>query len=154
MITSNADQIAKELQQYADSIERKLKAMVAGFAGEIAIAASSQTKVVDPTLIEGALNSLYSKRKIDHKIEMQPGYHAGAWRYVEGELALDPTIYTNNQVQQNVTSDAKANYNLGDSFKVELKGPGVHVAGPTGAEVEPLITAAYKANIKRYFDQG
>lgn len=154
MITTNADQIAKELQQYANSIERKLKAMVAGFAGEIAIAASSQTKVVDPTLIEGALNALYSKRKIDHKIDMEPGYHAGAWRYAEGELTLDPMIYTSSQAKSNVTADAKANYNLGDSFKVELKGPGAHVAGPTGAEVEPLITAAYKANIKRYFDQG
>lgn len=154
MITTNADQIAKELQQYADSIERKLKAMVAGFAGEIAIAASSQTKVVDPTLIEGALNALYSKRKIDHKIDMEPGYHAGAWRYAEGELTLDPIIYTNSQVKTNVTSDAKANYNIGDSFRVELKGPGAKHAGPSGAEVEPLITAAYKANIKRYFDQG
>ena len=154
MITTNADQITKELQQYADQVERKLKAMVAGFAGEIAIAASSQTKVVDPTLIEGALNAMYSKRKIDHKIDMEPGYHAGAWRYAEGELTLDPVIYTSGQVKSNVTADAKANYNIGDSFKVELKGPGANHAGPTGAEVEPLITAAYKANIKRYFDQG
>lgn len=154
MITTNADQIAKELQQYADSIERKLKAMVAGFAGEIAIAASSQTKVVDPTLIEGALNALYSRRERELNIDMEPGYHAGAWRYAEGELTLDPIIYTSSQVKTNVTSDAKANYNIGDSFRVELKGPGAKHAGPSGAEVEPLITAAYKANIKRYFDQG
>lgn len=154
MIMNNADVVAKELQQYSEDVERKLKAMVAGFAGEIAIAASSQTKVVDANLIETTLRALYSRREDTWGIDMQPGFHAGAWKYVEGQLELDPTIYSSTDVKANAIEDANAKYSLGDSFQVAMKGPGANHAGPTGAAVEPLITAAYKANVKRYFDQG
>lgn len=156
MITSNAGQIAKELQQYADEVERKLKAMVAGFAGDMVESASTKTKVIDASVLAtDKWQGIYNKRREKYRIPVEPGYHAGAWKYVDGQLTFtDPNIRTTSEAQADAVSDAKAQYNLGQTFAIGLIGPAAAYAGPDLSAVEPMILTAYSSNIKRYFDQG
>lgn len=156
MITSNADQITKELQKYAEDVERKLKAMVAGFAGDVVDAASTNTKVIDSNLLATEKwQGIYEDRERQYGIPIAPGYHAGAWKYVDGQLVFDsPNIRSTSEARADAVSDARTQYNLGQTFSIGLIGPAATHAGPNTDVVEPVITAAYKSNIKRYFDQG
>lgn len=157
MITSNADQIAKELQQYADSIERKLKAMVAGFAGELALRASNNTSVATPELIE-RWQQIYANRSDELGIDMQPGYHAGAWQYAEGDLVFDPAIRSRAMVENQAEGEARAMYKLGDRFSIGAVGPNFDYLEDRDRilprTAEAFVSAAYATNLKMHFDQG
>ena len=155
MITSNADEIAKELQKYAEVVERKLKALVAGFAGDIAQDAAMKTGIIDKDVLETEKwQGIYRDREATHGIEIRPGYHTGAWQYAEGELSFDPEIREDYQRRFAVDREARSQYKLGDTFLIGLIGPAATHAGPVLSTVEPLIVAAYGSNIKRYFDEG
>lgn len=156
MISNNADVIAKELQDYVDEVERKLKAMVTGFAGEVALAASARTKIIpDEALVTAYWQKIYSKRQDKFGIQMEPGYHAGAWKYYEGKLMFqDPTIYSSGAMHQKVLIDAESNYKLGDKFSIGMTGPVAEYAGAGASGATNAIMSAYSANVKRYYDQG
>lgn len=156
MITSNADQIAQELQKYAEDVERKLKAMVAGFAGDMVESASTGTKVINADLLATAKwQGIYEKRQDKFGIPIEPGYHAGAWKYVDGQLTFsNPNIRSTPEASSDAVSDARSQYNLGQRFSIGLIGPAAAYAGPDFSSIEPMILTAYSSNIKRYFDQG
>lgn len=156
MITSNADEIAKELEKYAEDVERKLKAMVAGFAGDMVESASYRTKVIsDAVLSTSKWQNIYRKRKDNFGIAIEPGYHAGAWKYVDGQLTFNnPSIRSTSEAQSDAVSDARSQYNLGQNFSIGMTGPAAAYAGPSFSDIEPVILTAYSSNIKRYFDQG
>lgn len=156
MITSNANEIAKELEKYAEDVERKLKAMVAGFAGDMVEAASTQTKVIDADLLEKeSWQMIYEERRKEYRISIRPGYHAGAWKYVDGELVLDnPLIRSTSEAKSDAVTDAGVQYQLGQTFGIGLIGPAAEHATSEFDNVENMIRTAYKSNIKRYFDKG
>jgi len=162
MITSNAKEVAQDLDKYSQEIERKLKAMVAGFAGEVALKASQNTPVASESVIERYMSS-YKRRLSKYGVEIAPGFHAGAWRYTEGKPIFDPNIYVEEQVNADAKKDAKVNYRLGDTFRIGAIGfafneleAGSSVQAPNGIvkPTEQAVTAAFAADVKRYFDKG
>ena len=157
MLTNNADVISKELQQYATEVERKLKYAVAGFASEVALAASDNTAMAS----EGLINKwygIYKARADQLGIDMAPGFHKGAWQYVEGDLVFDdPTIKSRARVGNEVQGEALAMYELGDTFSIGAIGPNFNYLedrDSIGERTTKAVTAAFASDIKRYYDQG
>ena len=157
MITNNSDQIAKELQDYSKEVERKLRNMVAGFAGEVALKASQNTAVASPELVE-RWEGIYRNREDQLGIDMRPGYHAGAWQYTEGTVVFDPAIRSQTMVEQQAEGEAKAQYKLGDKFGIAATGPNfdyLEDRDRIGANtVSSAVMAAYSANLVLHYNQG
>lgn len=163
MITSNIDVLAKELEQIEKEVERKLKAMVSGFAGEVALKASENTPVASPEIIQ-RYEASYRQRKDQYGVEMAPGYHAGAWKYIEGTLVFnDPNIYGRSQVETNAESTAKIQYKLGDTFRIGAIGfayqaleGGSSTQAKQGiiAPTKQAVIAAFSTNVKPFYDRG
>lgn len=156
MITNNADVVAKELQQYSEDVERKLKAMVAGFAAEIALKASDNTAVASEALLN-RWYGIYQSRSDELGIDIAPGFHSGAWQYVEGQIVFDPTIKSKSRVENEVQGEARAMYELGDTFSIGAIGPNfayLEQRDSIGDKTEQAVVSAFGANVKRYFDQG
>lgn len=155
MITSNAGQIAKELQQYADEVERKLKAMVAGFVVDATNEAGGETKVIkESTLQTQKWQEIYQDRKRKFGISVEPGYHSGAWQYSEGDLVFDPKIRDEAERFRKVRSDVESEYRLGDTFVFGLIGPAATYAAPSTIVLEAMIMSAFLSDVKRHFDNG
>jgi hypothetical protein len=156
MITNNADVIAKELQQYSDEVERKLKAMVAGFAGEVALAASDNTAMASEALVN-RWYGIYQARSDSLGIDIAPGFHKGAWQYVEGQIVFDPTIKQRSRVENEVQGEARAMYELGDTFSIAAIGPNyeyLEARDSIGERTTKAVTSAFGANVKQYYDRG
>lgn len=156
MITNNADVIAKELQQYSDEVERKLKAMVAGFAAEVALKASDNTAVASEALLN-KWYGVYQTRSDELGIDVAPGFHSGAWQYVEGQIVFDPTIKSKSRLENEVQGEARAMYKLGDTFSIGAIGPNyeyLEQRDNIGDRTKQAVISAFGANVKRYYDQG
>ena len=160
MIQSNIQEVQKELQDYKLVFEQKLKAMVAGFAGDVAFKASAATPVASPETLE-KFESAYLARQRDLGIAVAPGFHAGAWKYVEGKPSFDPNIYVEEQVEADARKDARTQYQVGDTFSIGAVGPafaileaGNSFQAPDGIlkPTEQAIAAAFGADMKRYFE--
>jgi hypothetical protein len=170
MITaSNADAIAKQLEEYSKEVERRLKNMVAGFAREVALAASENTPVgnAEDIVREGAYRNYYLDRQkpspTGYGISAEPGYHSGAWQYSEGAMKFSPMIFTSNEMADDVENEASASYKLGDTFAIGAIGPGyadleggssLQAPNGIGAPTIAQIQASHEADLKRYYDAG
>ena len=125
MIKTNAEDVAKSLEEYKKEVERKLKAMVVGFAQDVASAASDATRIGH--ISEGgntlAYVNKYKQRAEDYNIDPIEGFHKGAWEYVEGSLTFNPAIYDKSTMLSAVDYKAEANYKIGDTFAVGAIGP-------------------------------
>jgi hypothetical protein len=166
MITaSNADAIAKQLEEYSKDVEKRLKNMVAGFAREVALAASANTPVgnAEDIIRESRYRQYYLDRQDEFGISAEPGYHSGAWQYSEGAMQFSPMIFTSNEMADDVENEASASYKLGDSFAIGAIGPGYDdlesgrsgqarqgITAPTLAQIQ----ASHEADLKRYYDAG
>ena len=160
MIQSNIQEVQKELREYKQLFEQKLKAMVAGFAGDVALKASAATPVASPETLE-KFESAYLARQRNLGIAVAPGFHAGAWKYVEGKPSFDPNIYVEEQVEADARKDARTQYQVGDTFSIGAVGPafamlekGDSFQAPDGIlkPTEQAIAAAFGADVKRYFE--
>lgn len=167
MITgSNADIITKQLEEYSKEVERKLKNMVAGFAREVALAASENTPIGNATDMmqeNTKYRGYYLNRQDEFGIPIEPGYHSGAWQYTEGTAKFTPVIFSSNEMANDVENEAESSYQLGNSFSIAAIGPGYAdleggrsdqapegIGTPTIAQIQ----AAHQAQLKRYYDAG
>lgn len=167
MITaSNLDEITKQLEEYSQEVERKLKNMVAGFAREVALTASRNTPVGDLESMmteHSRYRQYYLDRREDFGLPVEPGYHSGAWQYTEGSMTFKPMIFTSSEMADDVFNETEASYRIGDSFAIGAIGPGYAdleegrsgkapngIGQPTVAEV----MSAHQVQLKRYYDAG
>jgi hypothetical protein len=153
MITADVDECSKSLETYKAEVERKLKAMVAGFAREIAETASSKTAIGD----EAKFFSLYQQRQMATGIEAKAGFHKGAWVYTEGGLTFDPNIYSTGVMANEVEYQARTNYKIGDSFSIGAEGTAyefLQTRDDIEGETLSAIQTAHKVNLPRYFKEG
>lgn len=167
MITgSNADVIAKQLEEFSKEVEKRLTNMVAGFAREVALAASANTPVgnAEDMLVERSrYRNYYLNRKDNFGIPVEPGYHSGAWQYTETEAKFIPVIFTSNEMANDVQNEAEISYKLGDSFAIAAIGPGYSdlengrsdqapegIIAPTLAQIQ----VAHESQLKKYYDAG
>lgn len=166
MITADTSKLEKQLAEYKAEVERKLKYMVAGFAMEITAVASAETPVgdADALINRASYRGFYEQRQKDYGINMEIGFHAGAWVYSESnQLMFDPTIYSNEEAEGNVFATAKSNYKLGDTFYIMASGPGYSLLNdgyspkaPDGiiAPSMQAITTMYSIQLKDYYKRG
>ena len=153
MISANADECLKSLQEYKLEVERKLKHMVAGFAREIAETASNETAIGDANKFFG----LYQARQKATGIDAHAGFHKGAWVYSEGTLTFNPTIFPVGDMVNKAEYNAQAQYKIGDTFSVGAVGPAYEFLERRDGILEDamtLIKSAHKADLQRHYEEG
>lgn len=163
---TNTDVIAKQLEEFSKEVDRRLKSMVAGFAREVALAASRNTPVgnfEDMMKENSTYRGYYLDRQDAHGIPIAPGYHSGAWQYSETTFNFTPMIFTSAEMADDVFNEAESSYQLGDTFAIGAIGPGYAdleagrsdqapegIGTPTVAEIQ----TAHQSDLKRYYDAG
>jgi hypothetical protein len=154
-------EIQKELKEYAKVFENKLQEMVSGFAQEVAIRASENTAVASQLLVDKWSKyegGVYLVREKQFNIPVEPGYHAGAWKYYEGDVSFsDPKIYSKDAVKSNVASSAKTKFRLGDTFSIAAVGPNFEFLNNrdgTLKATEKVVVSSFSVNVQKYFNKG
>ncbi len=106
MITgSNADVLAKQLEEYKLVMKRKLENMVVRFATDIAASSSDNTPIGDEASIAsgGAYRDYYLQRQITYNLAVEAGFHKGNWQYSESNnFSFRPIIYSYEEMKSNV----------------------------------------------------
>jgi len=178
MIASNAKEVAKEIEQYKDEVERKLKGMVAMFAHSATVAIQENTPIGDIQSImdgESGVNkqatsyyNLYVIRNKKYSIDggdpgdIQVGFHRGAYGYSEsGSFEFLPMVIDQNEAADQLMYDVEAYYQIGDTFFIGGKGPGFDaiengisnqapdgITGPSMKDIEQI----YRLNMKTFYD--
>lgn len=163
---SNSDVIAKQLEEFSKEVERKMKNMVAGFAREVALAASANTpkgNAPDMLVEDSRYRQYYLDRQDDYGIPIESGYHSGAWQYSEGSMNFTPVIFSASEMSNDVFNEAEASYQLGNSFSIGAVGPGYGALENGSSDQahngisEPTfdqIRASNEADLRRYYDAG
>lgn len=159
MIQADTTELEKSLLEYKLEVERKLKHMVAGFAKEVALAASLATRIGHVS--EGGNTrkylELYKGRKKTYGIAPIEGYHKGAWTYTEGALTFNPTIFDVGTMADKTEYQAEVSYKVGDSFTIGATGPAYKMLQGLDdimGEAESTIRRTYQINLKRLYDEG
>jgi hypothetical protein len=159
MISNNGEQISNEIDQYAVELKRKLEGMVAGFAGDVAYQAAISTPKATSEYV-ATHQSLYEARFNEHSIPKEPGFHAGSWQYGENGLSvkLQSEINTTPEVEYQAQQQAKARYNLGDTFVIGSESPNMPYLnqrdGIEDAVTDSAARAAYSSNLAMHFKRG
>lgn len=165
MRASNADVVAKEIEEYKAEVERKLKGMVAMFAHSASMAISENIPIGDPVrlAVDAVYAELYANREEALGIDAVPGFHRGALGYSEsGNFQFMPIIFEAIEAADIVLEDVESYYNIGDSFFIGAKGPGYEalegnssdqtngegIAAPS----ERAIINIYKTDMKSFYD--
>lgn len=175
MITGDAVDLARDLQKFKLEVERKLKNMVENFAGDVALAASTNTpEGNEEDLTAGlvgyghkgqkAYAAWYLERKETYKIDTETGFHKGAWYYsTRPFIPFSSTINDGNDAALKVQEDVKANYRIGEDVYIVGFGPGFKdleagssLKAPDGImqPTEKMILTSYQINLKQYYDRG
>lgn len=153
---------SSDLDKHIKEMITNLEDMVARAAGKLAEVASENTPVVDAdNIVEGGkFRNLYEQREQDYDIDIDQGFHAGAWRYAESDYTLDPTIYPLESVGQTAYKRALSGYKLGETFYISAKGPafvalerGDSFKAPQGISKPTVdqIIDIYKMNLQSYY---
>lgn len=164
MITaSNADAIAKQLEEYSREVERKLKFMVEQFAVDVVIAATENTPLGDSEKFAG----FYSQRLTNNSgLPDAEGVSRGAWVVgLNGQLSFIPISGRNTGAE--AVAEAKMDiqgYQLGQDFVIGNAAPYIgdledNYSGQTNGQgiMKPTVNqvmAAHESDLKRYYDAG
>jgi len=157
-----------EMPPFRKNAVRKLKGMAFALAMNVADAASDNTPVGDDDKIAAGLNPgasrnaasyarLYANRLASYGINMQAGFHAGAWRYSETKVpTFSPDVNSYETMISMLRASFMANFQLGDTFYIAAKGPaykflesGVIPSAPDGI-VKPTmqqVLATYRSDL-------
>lgn len=175
MRVSNADFVAREINDYRTEVERKLKGMVAQFAYEASLAISDHIPIGDALSLAMGLESkdpkdptaayanYYKNRKRKYSIDTEVGFHKGALRYSEdGDFStLITEIKDTTEMANDVFHAAISSYNIGDTFYIGAKGPGYTALESGSSEQAPsgfiqpseqAIIQLYSSDMKRMYD--
>lgn len=175
MITGDAVDLARDLQKFKLEVERKLKNMVENFAGDVALAASTNTPEGNEEDLMAGLDgsgtkanrnyaNLYRQRETNYSIDTQTGFHKGAWYYSATPFAqFSPVINDGRDAALQVQEDVNANYQIGEDVYIVGSGPGFSslengssLKAPDGImqPTEKMILTSYQINLKQYYDRG
>lgn len=164
MIKADVSQLQKSLEEAKKLIQARLENMVAGFAADVAESASMATRKGDTNSLE--TNPVYRQYYIERSkpspdglgLPVEVGYHRGAWTYSEGgDLVFKPVITDAELVPDLTLAKAKAQYKLGDDFKIGAVGPAFGVLQAQddieGTAIQTLMQV-YRSDLQRYYDQS
>lgn len=175
MIKVSYQDTLNDLKKFQDEVKRKLSNMVAGFAYEVSVIASSNT----PEGSEGDLLAglsgygtkgqmkyagAYQTRQKEYGIETSTGFHKGAWYYSkQGTLPFNPVIQTGQDAANNNYNDALGSYQIGESFYIVGIGPGFEALNDGSSLQAPdgilqpsmdQILQTYQINLQKYYREG
>ena len=159
LITNNAAEIGKEIDDYTVTLKRKLESMVAGFAGDVAFQAAVATPRATDEYV-ASHQTLYEQRFAAHGIPKSPGFHQGSWQFGSNglQIKLQPEINTVSEVEYQAQQNAKATYNLGDTFVIGSESPNMPYLnqrdGIEEAVTDGAARAAYASNLAMHFNRG
>ena len=160
MIKADVSQLQKSLEEAKKLIQARLENMVAGFAADVAESASMATRKGDAGSLETnpVYRRYYIQRQDDTGLPVEVGYHRGAWTYSEGgDLVFKPVITDAELVPDLTLAKAKAQYKLGDDFKIGAVGPAFGVLQAQddieGTAIQTLMQV-YRSDLQRYYDQS
>lgn len=157
MITTNASDIAKEIEAYAQDVERRLQNMVKGYVTELAVTAVNATPLGDVRVYQ----ALYEDRQRDTGLLPVEGLAQGAWTVV-----MSPNIpFVQNygfdswkEALTEIKGDLSM-YKLGDTVYlgnatpyIDLLEEGSSNQAPNGI-MQPVM-AAFKPDLVRYYQGG
>jgi len=158
-ITSNANKIAKQLEDFSKEFKIRLEGMTVKFAEEVAASAARNTPIGDAQQYP----ALYRLRQDKFGIPAIEGFHRGAWVYSKSAIpGFSPSINTITEMQNDVFAEADATYKLGDTFYITANGPayvqleqGLSDQAPDGIMKPTLevIKTAVESNLKYYYDE-
>lgn len=158
-VTSNADKLVKQLEEFTYSFKDKLEYMVSRFAEEVASSASQNTPIGDAEQYP----RLYRLRKDKFGIPAVEGFHKGAWVYSKTAIPVfSPRIYSNFEMKNDVFAEADATYQIGDTFYITASGPayvkleqGLSQQAPDGIMQPTLetIKSVIESDLKRYYNE-
>lgn len=172
MRASNADVVAKEIQEYKAEVERKLKGMVAMFAYQTAQIVQEQTPIGSASSLEAGDSgekpydtyfALYQKRQREYGIDIDVGFHKGAITFSEdSNFEFNPDIQDDYAALNDVYEAAENRYQIGETFYIGASGPGYDFLdkknGAKGSDqapngiVEPSLPRIYAIDNKVNYD--
>lgn len=165
MITIETDEMSKGLLAYIAEMQRKLEALVSGFAYEASYILVENTPIGDDVLISSnaSYRRYYEIRQMNYGLPVEAGYHKGAWEYTETSPRFTTSINPHQGVPNDVLSSASSSYSLGDKFYIAASGPafeefelGKNSQSPNGI-LQPSVSQIMQisaVDMKRYFDNG
>lgn len=162
MITSNSDEIYKEILKYKTEVKRKLEAMVRGFALDIVRIAIKHTPLGDAKQYPLWYQRRYSA---DSRFLPVEGFAQGSWQI---QYRDNFPWQFNFAPDQDITALMNASlsseqYKLGKDIWVGNAGPyiakleaGRSTQAPSGIMQPTLneIMQVYQLNLKQYYDRG
>jgi len=152
----------KELEAYLKETTRKLENMVRGFAYEISKTAIENTPLGD---VEQYLE-LYQSREQYAGLEPIAGFARGSWQVSKTGQFVFQEYYTASSGDKalDLIKTSMGLYKLGQTFYIgnnayyieALENGYSKVHAPLGIKAPTLdaVMKAYKADLKRYYDQG
>lgn len=157
MITTNASDIAKEIEAYAQDVERRLQNMVKGFVEELAVTAIDATPLGDSEKYQ----KLYQMRYNRSGLQPIEGLAQGAWTAV-----TNPSIPFVENYGKGSGSDAKQSvesglmsFKLGQTVYLGNSTPyitqlenGYSSQAPEG--ISKIVMAVFKPDLVRYYQGG
>lgn len=177
MRVSNADEVAKEIQDYKLEVERKLRGMVSMFAYAATRAIQEKTPIGDQASIEAgafavngpqkAYYDLYVDRDNKYNIggggdSPEVGFHRGALGYSEsGNFQFEPVVVEEYTAAENLQMTVDNQYKIGDKFFIGAEGPGYDALEKGGSTQAPdgirnpamqAMTDIYRLDMKTYYD--
>ena len=160
MIKADVSQLQKSLEEAKKLIQARLENMVAGFASDVAESASMATRKGDAGSLDTnkRYREYYIRRHDLTGLPIEVGYHQGAWTYSEGgDLVFKPVITDAELVPDLTLAKAKAEYRLGDDFKIGAVGPAYGVLQAQddieGTAIQTLMQV-YRSDLQRYYEQS
>ena len=158
MLVNNADQVAKDLEQYTVELRQKLIGMIAGFAGDVALQAALSTPRASEEYVESH-RTLYAQRKLTYGIDESPGYHQGSWKFSDGNFVPSSEINSPAEVEYAARTEAEVAYQVGEDFYIAaVDTPNMpYLANRddiAGKVTEAGVLASYASNLKLHFDRN
>ena len=158
LITSNAAEIAKQVEEYKKEVRRKLESMVRGFAAELTFKATAATPMGNSAQYGG----LYLHRKPSWLPNVE-GFARGSWQFSMGpspNVQILPGRSSGSDAYSKAQADAMQ-YSLGKTFYIINKGPyigyldaGSSRQAPSGIMSQLQAPQIYSINLQYHYDKG
>lgn len=175
MRATNADVVAKEIADYTEEVERRLKDMVAMFAFKATEAIQENIPIGDQESINAGANQsgtpaasyykLYEIRANNPALQIpaQAGYHRGALGYsYSGNFQFMPIVFEARDSAEQLMYDVESYYQLGDTFYIGAEGPAYDLLNENSSEQtngqgiakpsDEAIAAIYRTDMKSFYD--
>lgn len=162
MVTVDAKDLIKDLQQFYLDVVRRMESMVSGFAYEISLTAIGNTPLGDAeTYIK-----LYQRRERTYGLQPVEGLARGGWQVsLDGSLDFQELYGAGSgNTAASAVKIGMMNYKLGDTVIVGNKGPYIRLleddyslqtnnAGIMQPTLDSIM-AVHRTDLLRYYKQG